>query len=208
VVEAAGHGERSVIYSFDERPQTIFQRAEGLGLDLARHVASGLVEIRHVDPAELTPGEFAEEVRQRCAEDAFGLVVLDTLNAYVYAMPEERLLTLHLHELVTFLSSQRVTTILLGTQHGLLQEPRSPVELDVSYLADTVVHFRPFESHGRLRKSIVVYKRRAGENRSEVRELLLGPEGIGLGERIRIGPAAWSELEDGGDRDPDHGRER
>ncbi len=183
---AAARGERSALFIFDERVETLLRRAAGLGMDLGLHVRSGLTTIRQVDPAELTPGEFAHAVR-RATEGADGhaparVVLLDSLNGYLHAMPEEKFLTVQMHELLTFLGHKDVVTFLVMAQHGMLGNMQSPV--DTTYLADTVILFRYFESDGEVRQAISVVKKRSGSHERTIRELRL-EGGIRVGEPLK-----------------------
>ncbi len=133
-----------------------------------------------MDPAELTPGEFANEVRHAVETEGVRVVVIDSLNGYITAMPEERLLIAHLHELLSYLGQQGVLSILVLAQHGLLGSAmESPT--DVSYLADTVVMLRYFEAAGEVRKAVSVVKKRGGGHESTIRELRVGPSGVRCG---------------------------
>src|SRR5690606_12984041 len=167
-VAAARRGAKGAMYIFDERLQTLFRRAAGLGLELEKHVKSGMVNVRQVDPVELTPGQFSQAVVDS-VEAGVKLVVLDSLDGYAYAMPEERLLGLHLHELLSYLSQQGVTSLQVMAQHGG-REPRGTA-FDVSYIADNVIVLRPFEYAGAVRKAIAVHKRRGGSHETTIREL-------------------------------------
>jgi circadian clock protein KaiC len=180
---AASRGERAAVYAFDESLATLMTRMAGLGTDIAPHTESGQIRVRQIDPAELSPGEFGHDVRQ--ATETFGakVVVIDSLNGYLSAMPEERFLTVQLHELLTYLGQRGVVTILVVAQHGLLGTAmQTPV--DASYLADSVVLFRYFEARGRLRRAISVVKKRSGNHEDTLRELRLTAEGIWVGEPL------------------------
>lgn len=184
---AAGRGERSAVFAFDERVETILERTAGLGMDITGPLGSGHITIQPVDTAELSPGEFAHHVR-RAAEGADGrpgakVVVIDSLNGYLNAMPEERFLTAQLHELLTYLGHKGVVTFLVVAQHGLIGRMESPV--DTTYLADTVVLFRYFETQGEVRKAVAVVKKRSGKHERTIRELTLGESGIALGKPLR-----------------------
>jgi circadian clock protein KaiC len=177
---AAAKGQKVAFYAFDEATRTLLRRSAGLGVGLKEHVDAGRVAVRQVDPAELTPGEFAHAVRRTVEADGARVVVIDSLNGYITAMPEERLLTAHLHELLTYLGQQGVVTILVMAQHGLLgQAMESPT--DVSYLADTVVLLRYFEAGGEVRKAVSVVKKRGGGHEAAIRELRVGPGGVRVG---------------------------
>lgn len=183
---AAQRGENVLAFVFDERLQTLVQRTRGLGMKLDRYMEAGVLHLAQVDPAELTPGEFADKVRRHVAEHDTRLLLLDSLNAYVYAMPDERLLNIHLHELFAFLAQVGVTSVLVGAQHGAATSVVLPSELDVSYLADAVVHLRIVHCQGRRTKALSVHKRRAGAHEHEVRELCFGAAGIRLGDVLPV----------------------
>src|SRR3954468_4098071 len=183
-VAAAMHqGERAAVYTFDESPESWLSRAERLGLKLRQPLAEERLSIRQVDPAELAPGEFAHGVR-RGIEEGTRIVVIDSLNGYQHAMPEERFLVLHLHELLSYLSQQGVLTLMVMAQAGILGETlESPV--DLSYLADTVVLLRYFEAFGEVRKAVSVVKRRTGDYERNVRELRTAHDGVKVGRELR-----------------------
>jgi circadian clock protein KaiC len=178
-VAAARRGETVAIYTFDEGTGTLFSRAEGLGLDLQAHVDAGLISVQQVDPAELSPGEFAAVVRGAVEDDGARMVVIDSLNGYLQAMPEEKFLVAQLHELLTYLRQRGVLLIMVVAQHGFLGHMNSPV--DVSYLADNIVLFRYFESGGRVRKAMSVVKKRSGRHEDTIRAFSLGPTGFEVG---------------------------
>lgn len=179
VVHAAQRGHASVVFTFDEGLPVTMRRARGLGMDLAPHIESGLVKVQQVDPAELSPGEFVSVVRDSVERSGAKLVVIDSLNGYLHAMPEERFLTLQLHELLTFLRQRGVLTLLLMAQHGIVGRMNGPV--DVSYLADTVVLTRFFEASGRVRKALSVVKKRSGGHEDTIREFSLSSKGLQVG---------------------------
>lgn len=178
-VAAAERGERAVLYTFDEGLGTLFARARATGLRLEEHVRSGLIQVQQIDPAELSPGEFVAVVRRSIEQDNARVVVIDSLNGYLQAMPEEQFLTAQLHELLTYLRQHGVVAILVVAQHGFFGHMSAPI--DVSYLADTVVLTRYFESAGRVRKAISVVKKRSGLHEDAIRELALGPDGVRVG---------------------------
>ena len=184
---AADAGMRAAIFAFDERRQTLLRRSQALGMDLTGVLRDGSLTVQQVDPAELSPGEFAHHVR-RAVEGADGepgvkVVVIDSLNGYLNAMPEERFLTAQLHELLTYLGNKGVVTFLVVAQHGILGEQmQTPV--DTTYVADVVILFRYFESRGRVRQALSVIKKRIGEHERTIRELRLGTDGIAVGEPL------------------------
>ena len=184
---AAGRGERATIFAFDERIETVLERMDGLGMSIAAFLEAGLITIYPIDTAELSPGEFAHVVR-RATEGEGGkpgakVIIIDSLNGYLNAMPEERFLTAQLHELLTYLGHKGVVTFLLVAQHGLVGQMETPV--DTTYLADTVILFRYFEAIGEVRQALSVVKKRSGRHERSIRELSLGETGINVGEPLR-----------------------
>jgi circadian clock protein KaiC len=202
VAAAVRQGEKSALYIFDEVPHTFAVRGAGLGMGIADHIRSGRIAIQQVNPAELSPGEFAMRVRNAVERDNRNLVVIDSLNGYNGAMPEERFLSAHLHELLAYLNQRGVITILIVSQLGLLgQGVESPI--DLSYLADTVILLRYFEAFGEVRQAISVVKRRTGAHEHSIRELRMGPGGILVGERLQNFQGVLSgQLVYTGDRSP------
>jgi circadian clock protein KaiC len=180
---SAGRGQRSALYLFDEGLPTLLKRTSGLGMDLRGPLAAGLVEVRPMTPAEITPGELADEVRRAVLERDVRMIAIDSLAGYLQAVGDDRLLSIHLHELIRFLARQKVAFLLLMAQHGL---PGSPAEtpIDLSYMSDTVVLLRHFEFGGEVRKAISVHKRRGGSHEASIRELKIGPRGLRVGESL------------------------
>ena len=176
---AAAAGKRTVIYLFEEGLQTFRARAAGLQMPLDDRVRDGRISLRQVDPAELSPGELAHELRRE-TEAGLDLFILDTLNGFLNSMPEERFLTLHLHEMLSFLGQVGATSILIEAQHGLVAT-QTLHQLDVSYLADTVVLLRHFEARGSVRQAVSVVKKRTGMHERTIRELRLERGGVRLG---------------------------
>ena len=181
-VQALTRGETAAMFIFDEELGLLFQRAKGLGIDLAALQDSGQLIVEQVDAAELAPGEFAERVRNSVSEKDAQTVIIDSLNGYQSAMPEEKQLILHMHELLQYLNRQGATTFLTVAQHGLVGDMRSPV--DITYLADTVILLRYFEATGRVRRAISVIKKRTSAHEDTIREYRLGPDGVTLGEPL------------------------
>lgn len=183
VTAAAARGERSAMFVFDESLDTLLSRTKGLGIDLARYVDSGLVTVQQIDPAELSPGEFAAAVR-RAAEEEASIVVIDSLNGYLNAMPAERFLVIQLHELLTYLGQHGVATILIGAHLGMVG-PNMRAPVDASYLADAVMLLRYFEANGEVRQAISVVKKRGGAHERTIREYKLESSGIKVGRTLR-----------------------
>jgi circadian clock protein KaiC len=180
IVAAAQRGEKAALFAFDESLGTLLARSAGLGLDLRGQVEAGRVILKQVDPAELSPGEFACLVRQAVERDGARVVVIDSLNGYLNAMVAERYLTVQLHELLTYLGQQGTLTLLVMAQHGLLGAAmQAPV--DASYLADAVVMLRYFEARGRLRRVVSVVKKRGGAHEATLREFWMARDGLHVG---------------------------
>jgi circadian clock protein KaiC len=181
---AAGRGEDSAIFTFDESAGTLFARMKGLGLDITDRVAEGRISVQQVDPAEMSPGEFFATIRRCVDQRGVKLVVIDSLNGLLNAMAEERHLVIQLHEVLTYLGQLGVMTIMVVSQAGLMGSGmKTPV--DVSYLADTLILFRYFEASGEVRQAISVVKKRSGPHEHSIREFSLGPDGIHVGEPLR-----------------------
>lgn len=176
--QLAAHGRRSHLFCFDETVGIVLDRAEKLGLALPRYVSEGLVAVQQIDPAEISPGEFADRVI-RAVDSGSELIVIDTLNGYLNAMPGERYLTTQLHELSTYLNQRGVLTIFVLTHHGILS---GEGPLDISYLADTVLNLRFFEVAGSIRTALSVLKKRSGTHERTIREFLLE-----AGRGVRVG---------------------
>lgn len=182
-VAATGRGEHPAIYLFDESVATFLERSTGLGMELLPLIDSGQLSVRQVDTAALSPGEFAHLVKRAVEQNQSRLIVLDSLNGYLNAMPDERFLMLHLHELLSYLGNKGVTALLLMVQHGIVGNMlQGPV--DASYLADTVLLLRYFEAAGEVRRAISVIKKRTGRHERTIRELHFD-DGISVGEPLR-----------------------
>lgn len=182
-VAAAERGERSAIYTFEESPRTLFARSTALGQQIEKYVEDGLILLKQIDPAELTPGEFSHLVREDVESRDVKVVVIDSLNGYLNAMPEDRFLVLQLHELLAYLGQKGVATVLVMAQHGMVGSTMA-APIDVSYLADTVLLFRFYEHAGHIHQALSVVKRRGGEHERTIRELSVGER-----EGVAIGPA-------------------
>jgi circadian clock protein KaiC len=182
-VAAANRGERSMLCLFDENPQTLITRCEELEVGLGAAIDSGAVIVQQVDPAELTPGEFAHSIRLAVSGGA-KIVLIDSLNGYLNAMPEERYLIIQLHEMLAYLGQQGVATILIGAHQGMIGAAMN-TPVDASYLADAVVLLRYFEMRGEVRQAISVVKKRGGMHERTIREFRLGAGGLEVGETLR-----------------------
>ena len=183
VVAALQRGERAAYFLFDERLPTLLTRCAALGLDLRPFIETGQLHLRQVDPAELSPGAFSEAVRHAVEDDSVQTVVIDSLNAYLQAMPDEKYLMLQMHEMLAYLAQRNVVALLILGQHGVLGDIRT--DIDLSYLADTVLLLRFFEASGEVRKAISVVKTRTTDHERTIREFQIGSDGIVVGESLR-----------------------
>jgi circadian clock protein KaiC len=181
---AASRGQCASLYLFDENPQTLLTRCDALNVGIHKYVKSGAITLQQVDPAELTPGEFTSAIRKSVEQGKAKIIVIDSLNGYLNAMPGERFLTIQLHELLMYLSQQGVATILIGAHQGLIGgQMHTPV--DASYLADAVILLRYFEAKGEVRQAISVMKKRGSDHERSIREFKLGGGRISVGEVLR-----------------------
>jgi circadian clock protein KaiC len=176
---AVERGEHAVYFAFDEGRGTLEARARTLNLPLDKALASGLLRFQQIDPAEMSPGEFAAIVRHSVEKDKASIVIIDSLNGYLNAMPDGRFLILQMHELLSYLGQQGVVTLLVLAQHGLVGPMETP--LDISYLSDAVMMLRYFEHAGTVRRALSVVKKRSGDHEHTIREFKLTDHGIALG---------------------------
>jgi len=181
---AADRGERAAIFVFDEQREMFLMRSEGLGMNIRRFVEQGIITIKSISTAELSPGEFAQMVREAVDEGGAKVVMIDSLTGYFHAMPQEDALASQMHDLLSFLSRRGVLSLLVVSQHGIVGETiQGP--LDVSYMSDTVILLRHFETGGTVRKAISVIKKRSGAHETSIREMRMGPGSIQVGDPIR-----------------------
>ncbi len=181
-LEAANRGEKVLMFIFDETLQTLVCRATNLGMDLESHIKTGTVVIEQINPAEISPGEMAHKIRHSVIKNGVRMIVIDSINGYLNAMPQEHYLTLQLHELLAFLNQQGVITIMVLAQQGIVGTMHSTV--DLTYLADTVVLFRYFEMQGAVKQAISIIKKRSGNHERTIREIKVSRNGIEVGEAL------------------------
>ncbi|MGQ3052588.1 MAG: ATPase domain-containing protein [Roseateles sp.] len=178
-VTAARRGSHAVIFSFEESRTLLLDRLASIGLQVEQGNGPGQVAVRQLDPAEVLPSQFTSIVRNAVENDGATVVVIDSLNGYMNAMPEERALTVQLHELLSYLNNHGVATFLVAAQSGMLgMSMRNPV--DTSYLADAVMLFRMYEHAGSVRKAVSVVKKRSGPHEDTIRQLWFAPDGVHL----------------------------
>ena len=170
------------MFVFDEELGLLFDRVKSMGFDLEQLREKGLLHIEQLDAAESSPGEFAERVRSRVDEAQAKTIIIDSLNGYQAAMPDENSLVLHIHELIQYLNRQGANTFLTVAQHGLISEIKSPV--DLTYLADTVILLRYFEARGKVRRAVSIIKKRTGRHEETIREFRITEHGLSLGRPL------------------------
>jgi circadian clock protein KaiC len=180
---ALARGERAAMFLFEESTSNLLHRADGLKMNLRARMDAGALSIQQIDPAELSPGQFATAVC-RAAEDGAGVIVIDSLNGYMNAVPDERFLTTHLHELLTFLGQRGVATLLVGVQQGMIGATMSS-SMEASYLADNVLMLRYYEHDGEVRQAISVFKKRGSMHERTIRAYSMSGEGIEVGAVLR-----------------------
>jgi len=180
---AASRGEKVLFFLFDERLSTFTLRATGLGMDLNAMRSDGRLTLRQIEPTELSPGEFAHEVVRSVERDGVQMVVIDSINGYLQSMPEERLLPIQVHELLSYLAARGVTSVLTLVQRGIFGSPVDEAA-DVSYLADNVVLLRYFEVSGAVRQAVSVVKKRSGNHERTVRECRVAMGGLHVGQPL------------------------
>jgi circadian clock protein KaiC len=180
---ALERGEKATYYLFDEGKATMLARARAMGMSLDEHIDAGALNIVQIDPAELSPGEFASWVRTAVEKEGVRFIVIDSLNAFLQAMPGEKYLVLQMHEMLSYLNQQGVITVLVLGQHGIVGEVRSDV--DLSYLSDTIVLFRYFEAQGEMLKAVSVAKSRTTAHQASIREFRLTTHGVAIGDPLK-----------------------
>jgi circadian clock protein KaiC len=182
IAAACSRGEKAALFAFDEELGLLFRRSRAMGIDLERLANEGSLHVTQVDTAELSPGEFAHRVRAEVTGNNATTVVIDSLNGYQQAMPDENYLILHMHELLQFLNRQGASSFLTVAQHGLVGDMKTPV--DVTYLADSVIMLRFFEAGSRVRRAISVIKKRTGFHEDSIREFKITNHGLTVGEPL------------------------
>jgi len=183
-LSAARRGEVASLFLFDESISTLRSRCMGMGMDMTPFLENGRIRLRQVDPGEMSPGELVDLIRREVLEQKSSVVVIDSLNGYLNAMPDDRFLIVQLHELLNFLGQAGVSTLLVGAQHGVIgTQMQTPV--DASYLADAIVMLRFFEAEGEVRQAISVVKKRGGAHERSIRSFRLDSDGVHVGDVLR-----------------------
>jgi circadian clock protein KaiC len=182
-LSAAERGEKSLLFIFDETLGTLLNRTAQLGMRLEPHVRSGLIKIEQVDPSEISPGELTHQIREAVLHEGTRMIIIDSINGYLNAVPAERHLNMQLHELLAFLNQQGVITIMVLAQQGLVGVMHSSV--DLTYLADTVLLLRYYEARGEVKQALSVIKKRSGNHERTIREMHVDIHGISVGEPLR-----------------------
>lgn len=181
--EAAKKGEKVYFTIFDETRRTLIQRAANLGMNIEAYLEDGTIMLEQIDPAELSPGELTYRIRKSVSEEGTRMVIIDSINGYINAMPGERYLNLQLHELLAYLNQQGIITIMVLAQQGFIGTMQSSV--DLTYLADTVVMLRYFEERGAVKQAISIIKKRSGNHERTIREICVSRDGFDLSPPLR-----------------------
>ena len=180
---AAARGDHAAVFAFEETKSLLLDRAAALGMSIVEGTGAGQVFVRQIDPAEVSPGEFAHAVRLAVEERGARVVIIDSLNGYLNAMPEDRFLTAQLHELLAYLNNRGVATFLVAAQSGMLAVGMRSL-IDASYLADSVIMLRMFELKGSVKKAISVIKKRSGRHEETIRQISFDERGVHLSEPL------------------------
>jgi circadian clock protein KaiC len=170
------------LFTFDENLDLYLAKATAFGIDLRPFIGEGVLRAQQVDPAELSPGQFARLLLNFVERENVRMVIIDSLNGYSKAMQDDKMLELHLHEMLTYLGQLGVVTIMVLAQAGFLNEFRSPV--DLTYLTDTVIILRHFEARGAIHQAISVAKKRSGSHENTIREFKVSAKGLWVGEPL------------------------
>ncbi|MGV1911952.1 ATPase domain-containing protein [Agrobacterium vitis] len=169
---ALERGESVALFLFEERLETFFRRSEGLGMQLRQFHKDGKLILRDFNPNEVSPGEFGQIVQDAVVQNKVRVVVIDSLTGYLNSLPHREKAVRDIQSLLKYLARSGVLTMLIVAQHGLLGQ-NVGIDVDVSFLGDTVLLLRIMEHEGRLRRSITVVKKRHGPHDLDVRELLI-----------------------------------
>jgi circadian clock protein KaiC len=180
---AAARGDHAAVFAFEESKSLLIERAAALGMSLVEGTGPGQIFVRQIDPAEIAPGEFAHAIRLSVEEHGARVVIIDSLNGYLNAMPEDRFLTAQLHELLAYLNNRGVATFLVAAQSGMLAAGMRSL-IDASYLADSVIMLRMFELEGSVKKAISVIKKRSGKHEETIRQVSFNERGVHLSEPL------------------------
>ncbi len=180
---ATGRGEACAMFLFEESRNNLLNRAGDVGMALHAAMDAGLLTIQQIDPAELGPGEFSQAAVDAAARGA-RLIVIDSLNGYLNAVPDERFLPTYLHELLAFLGQRGVATLLVGVQQSILGTTMT-TSADASYVADNVIMLRYFEVEGEVRQAISVFKKRGSPHQRTIHRFEIGARGIEIGPPLR-----------------------
>ena len=181
-IAAVERGEKAAAFLFDEEIDLLMDRTAALGMPIEKLMMEGSLFIEQVDAAQVSPGEFAHRARELVDTHGISAVIIDSINGYRAAMPEESSLILHMHELLQYVNRRGASTFMTVAQHGIVGTMDAPI--DITYLADTVILLRYFEAYGEVRRAVSVVKKRGGEHESTIREFKIGTGGIRLGEPL------------------------
>jgi circadian clock protein KaiC len=180
--EAAGRGERSVVYTFEERLDTLLHRAESVHIPVHAMIERGTLSVIQVEPLQWTPDEFARLVRQEIEENRTRIVMLDSTAGYRVSLQSGDLVS-HLHALCKYLQNMGVAVLLISEIEAITGEFRA-TEAGISYLADNIVFLRYLEVEGELRRAIGVLKKRLSSFERTLREIDITRYGIKVGQPL------------------------
>jgi circadian clock protein KaiC len=180
--EAAGRGERSVVYTFEERKETLLHRAEGINIAVHAMQERGTLSVIQVEPLYYTPDEFANLVRYEVEQQQARIVMIDSISGYRLSVRGEDLIS-HIHSLCKYLQNMGVAVLLINEVETITGDFRV-TEVGISYLADIIVFLRYLEMRGELRRTIGVLKKRMSDFEKTLREFEISRYGIKVGKPL------------------------
>jgi len=180
--EAAGRGERSVIYAFEERKETLLHRCEGINIPVHAMMKRGTLSVVQIEPLHYTPDEFANLVRYEVEQQKARIVMIDSISGYRLSVRGNELV-IHIHALCKYLQNMGVAVLLINEVETITGDFR-PTEIGISYIADNLVFLRYLEMQGELRKAIGVLKKRMTDFEKTLREFEITRYGIKVGKPL------------------------
>lgn len=181
--EAAGRGERSVLYAFEEGVETILARCEAINIPVHAMIERGTLSVIAIEPLKYTPDRFAYLVRQEIAQNNTKILMIDSTSGYKLSMQGEDLIP-QLHSLCQYLKNMGITVILINETHTIAGGEFTVTEVGLSYLADNLIFLRYLELDGQLRRAIGVLKKRVSDFERTLREFSITKYGIKVGEPL------------------------
>ena len=180
--EAAGRGERSLIYSFEETEETIIRRCEAVNIPIRTMIERGTLVLKQIEPLHFTPDEFAYLVRREVEQQQTSIVMLDSIAGYSLSVRGEDLVS-HIHALSKYLQNMGIAVMLINEVEAITGEFRA-TEVGISYMADNILFLRYLEMQGEMRRAIGVLKKRLTDFERMLREIEISRYGIKIGKPL------------------------